>query len=320
MDEVHVAGGAVSIVQNGRIVLSKGYGFAAFDPVRRVDPDTTLFRIGSITKTFTWIAVMRAVEAGKIDLDAPVNTYLPAQLRVPDEGFEQPIRMRDLMAHAAGFEDRAAGILFGFDPERVPSLEEFLRDYRPRRVREPGALTSYSNYGTALAGAVVAAVRACPGRTSSSATFSRRSASRIRRAASLTSRARISRHRCRRCSHERLERVPLERRGERRTRLRVHHAGGAGRRDVRERARHRAIPAAPPRRRNARRRQRVRTDGGSRFSDAAHEAAARRRRVRRRLLRHRTARGFPRLRARRRDLVVLLGAWWSCRSSISASS
>ena len=158
MDEAHVAGVAVSIVQGGQVVLNKGYGFASFDPPRTVDPDTTLFRIGSITKTFTWILVMRAVEAGKIDLDAPVNTYLPIELQVPDEGFEQPIRMRDLMTHSPGLEDRAVGILFIFDPERLVSLEEFLRDYRPRRVREPGLLTSYSNYGTALAGAAVAAV------------------------------------------------------------------------------------------------------------------------------------------------------------------
>jgi CubicO group peptidase (beta-lactamase class C family) len=158
MDQAHVAGGAVSVVQGGRIVLSKGYGFASFDPPQPVDPDSTLFRIGSITKTFTWIAVMRGVEAGKIDLEAPVNRYLPAELQVPDEGFAQPIRMRDLMAHSAGFEDRFAGILFGFDPERVVSLEAFLRDSRPRRVREPGLVTSYSNYGTALAGAAVASV------------------------------------------------------------------------------------------------------------------------------------------------------------------
>jgi CubicO group peptidase (beta-lactamase class C family) len=90
MEQANVAGAAVSIVQNGRVVLDKGYGFASFDPPRPVDPDTTLFRIGSITKTFTWIAVMRAVEAGKIELDAPVNTYLPPELRVPDDGFEQP--------------------------------------------------------------------------------------------------------------------------------------------------------------------------------------------------------------------------------------
>jgi CubicO group peptidase (beta-lactamase class C family) len=155
MDDKHVAGATVAVVQDGRPVLEKGYGFASFAPARRVDPATTLFRIGSISKTFTWIEVMRAVEAGKVDLDAPVNGYLSPELRIPDEGFKQPIRVRDLMTHSPGFEDRVLGVLFAAKPADVLPLDEFLRKYRPRRVREPGELSSYSNYGAALAGAIV---------------------------------------------------------------------------------------------------------------------------------------------------------------------
>ena len=162
MDETHVAGAAVSVVQDGRLVLNKGYGFASLYPPRPVDPDITLFRIGSITKTFTWILLMRAVEAGKLELDAPVNQYLPTELQVPDDGFEQPILVRHLLTHSPGFEDRFAGILFIFEPEALVPLETFLRDYRPRRVRPAGAISSYSNYGTALAGAVVASVEDLP--------------------------------------------------------------------------------------------------------------------------------------------------------------
>jgi CubicO group peptidase (beta-lactamase class C family) len=155
MDDKHIAGATVSVVQDGRVVLEKGYGFASFSPPRRVDPATTLFRIGSITKTFTWIEVMRAVEAGKVDLDAPINGYLPPELRIPDEGFKQPIRVRDLMTHSPGFEDRVFGVLFAERPADLLPLDEFLRRYRPRRVREPGELSSYSNYGAGLAGAIV---------------------------------------------------------------------------------------------------------------------------------------------------------------------
>ncbi|HUL82019.1 MAG TPA: serine hydrolase domain-containing protein [Gammaproteobacteria bacterium] len=162
MDDKHIAGVTVSVVQDGRVVLEKGYGFASFAPPRRVDPATTLFRIGSISKTFTWIEVMRAVEAGKIDLDAPVNAYLPAELEIPDEGFKQPIRVRDLMTHSPGFEDRVFGVLFARNPADLLPLEEFLRRYRPRRVREPGELSSYSNYGAALAGEIVARVQGAP--------------------------------------------------------------------------------------------------------------------------------------------------------------
>jgi CubicO group peptidase (beta-lactamase class C family) len=139
-------------------VLTKGYGFASFDPVRPVDPATTLFRIGSITKTFTWITLMRAVEAGKIELDAPVNRYLPAELQLPGDDAQHAVRVRDLMTHAAGFDDRVFGVLFARDPESVLPLETFLERYRPDRVRAPGLLSSYSNYGVGLAGALVARV------------------------------------------------------------------------------------------------------------------------------------------------------------------
>jgi CubicO group peptidase (beta-lactamase class C family) len=155
MDDKHIAGTTVSIVQDGRVVLEKGYGFASFAPPRRVDPKTTLFRIGSISKTFTWIEVMRAVEAGKVDLDTPVNTYLPPELRLPDEGFKEPIRVRDLMTHSPGFEDRVLGVLFAARPSDLLPLDDFLARYRPRRVREPGEVSSYSNYGAGLAGAIV---------------------------------------------------------------------------------------------------------------------------------------------------------------------
>ncbi len=162
MDETHVAGAAVSIVQNGRIVLNKGYGFASFDPPRPVDPDTTLFRIGSITKTFTWIAVMRAVEAGKIDLDAPVNQYLPVDLQVPDDGFEQPIRVRDLDDACAGIRRSLRRHLVHLRSRTPHPLEPFLRDYRPRRVRAPGARDVVLELRHGARGRLVASVENTP--------------------------------------------------------------------------------------------------------------------------------------------------------------
>ena len=72
MTSDHIAGVAVSVVQDGQVVLKKGYGFAA--PGRPVDPDLTLFRVGSISKTFTWIALMKEVEAGRMRLSARRST------------------------------------------------------------------------------------------------------------------------------------------------------------------------------------------------------------------------------------------------------
>lgn len=150
-----IAGVTVAAVQNGEVVLAKGYGFADLEAGRRVEPDTTLFRIGSITKTFTWIEIMRLVEMGRLSLDDPINQHLPEELQIPEQGFDEPIRVRDLMTHQPGFEDRALGVLFVRDPGKIKPLNEALRETRPNRVRPPGELSSYSNYGTALAGAIV---------------------------------------------------------------------------------------------------------------------------------------------------------------------
>jgi CubicO group peptidase (beta-lactamase class C family) len=156
MQRDHIAGVTVSIVQNGQVVLKRGYGFASLAPERPVDPDRTLFRLGSITKTFTWIAVMKEVEAGRMRLDQPINLYLPLKLRIPDQGFEAPIRLINLMDHSPGFEDRALGQLFEDDYDRVRPIQVYLRQERPKRVRAPGLISSYSNYGAALAGEAAA--------------------------------------------------------------------------------------------------------------------------------------------------------------------
>ena len=153
----HIAGATIAVVQNGQVVLKKGYGVASLKDRRAVDPDRTLFRIASISKTFTWIALMNEIEAGRMRLDGPVNLYLPEPLQVRGKDMA-PVQLRHLMTHTAGFEDRAMGQLFEQDWRRVRPLNDYLRQERPRRVREPGTLPAYSNYGVALAGAAVANV------------------------------------------------------------------------------------------------------------------------------------------------------------------
>ena len=88
-------------------------------------------------------------------LNQPVNLYLPEKVQIRDQGFDQPVRVANLMDHSPGFEDRALGQLFERDYGRVRPLDVYLRQERPRRVRPPGVLTSYSNYGAALGGLAV---------------------------------------------------------------------------------------------------------------------------------------------------------------------
>lgn len=157
MSADHVAGVTVSIVQDGHVVLAKGYGAASFTPWRPVTADT-LFHLGSTSKTFTWIALMREVEKGRVRLDAPVNDYLPPEARFPDQGFRQPIRVRDLMSHSAGLEDLALGHMWQGDPRKMKSLARHVATERPGRVREPGRFASYCNYCAVVGGDIVARV------------------------------------------------------------------------------------------------------------------------------------------------------------------
>lgn len=154
----HIAGAVVAVVQNGQVLLQKGYGVDRLRPARPVDPQRTLFRLGGVTETFTWIALMREIESGRMRLDGPVNLYLPQPDQIPDQAYDQPVRLRDLLTHTAGFEDRVNGQLVEDDPSRVRPLETYLRQERPGRVRPPGLLPSRSPYGAALAGEAVVQV------------------------------------------------------------------------------------------------------------------------------------------------------------------
>jgi len=158
MQDDHIPGVVVSVVQNGQVLLKKGYGAAALSPLRAVDPDKTLFRLGDLSAAFTWLAVLKEVERSHMRLDAPINLYLPEKLQVRDQGYAEPVRLRDLMDHASGFEDRALGRLYERDPERVRALEVYLRQERPRRVLAPGLRAEYSDYDAALAGEALSQV------------------------------------------------------------------------------------------------------------------------------------------------------------------
>jgi CubicO group peptidase (beta-lactamase class C family) len=157
MTQQRIAGAEVAVVRDGETLLVKGYGIDSVEPRRAVDPNESLFRLGSISKTFTWLSIMQLAERGKLKLDDPINDHLPDELDIPDEGFEKPIRIIDLMNHTAGFEDILQGLFVAGDATPL-SLKEQLKQRRPHRVREPGKFMVYSNYSTALAGAIIAQV------------------------------------------------------------------------------------------------------------------------------------------------------------------
>ena len=129
-------------------LLKKGYGFSDIAKKKPVDPDSTIFRLASISKLFTWVSVMQLVEQGKLDLDADVNNYLDFQIT---PAFGKPVTLRNLMTHTAGFEEEIRDILLT-DPKKATPLREFLMENLPRRMFTPGEVPAYSNYGVGLGG------------------------------------------------------------------------------------------------------------------------------------------------------------------------
>lgn len=152
MEENHIAGAAVSVVKDGKLFFAKGYGYADLENKIPVDPEQTVFRIGSAGKLFTWTAVMQLVEQGKLDLDADINTYL--DFHIPDT-YPQPITLKHLLTHTAGFEDLFFETLT-LNTDELKPVGEWLATHIPARVRPPGDCAAYSNYGAQLAGYIVA--------------------------------------------------------------------------------------------------------------------------------------------------------------------
>ncbi|ROU05353.1 class A beta-lactamase-related serine hydrolase [Lysobacter enzymogenes] len=156
-----IAGATVAVVDAQGPLLLRGYGLAGQKPARAVTADATLFRIGSVSKTFTYLEALKLIDAGRLSLDAPVNDYLPAALKLPDDGYP-PVLLRHLLTHTAGYEDSAFGHLFAQDPRHALTLADYLQRHRPARVRAPGTHAVYSNYSVALLGAVLAQVAGTP--------------------------------------------------------------------------------------------------------------------------------------------------------------
>ncbi|EGC26659.1 beta-lactamase [Streptococcus sanguinis SK678] len=109
--------------------------------------DNSVFEWGSATKLTVWLSVMQLWEEGKIDLKTDIKEYLPKDF-LKHLKYDKPITMLDLMNHQAGFDETPLNTGTG------KSLEELLKS-QPAQTYEPGTVTSYSNYSTALAGYIV---------------------------------------------------------------------------------------------------------------------------------------------------------------------
>lgn len=146
-----IPGAVIVVVKDGKVLFAKGYGYADVATQRPVDPATTLFRPGSVSKLFTWTALMQLVQAGKVNLDADVNNYI--DFKIPEK-FGKPITVRDLMTHTPGFEETIRDLLVANKSELEP-IGVYLRRHLPGEIFPPGTTIAYSNYGATVAGYIV---------------------------------------------------------------------------------------------------------------------------------------------------------------------
>lgn len=167
MQENHIPGVAVVIVRDGRTIYKRGYGIANVETNELVDPDRTIFRIGSTSKALSLLALTRLVDDGRLSRNTDVSEYFS---EIENErAFDRPVTVDHLLTHTTGFDQPGFGRqLGGFEysiGERQaarPSLSDFLSQRNLRRINPPGELFRYDTYAPTLAGVILEQVTGLP--------------------------------------------------------------------------------------------------------------------------------------------------------------
>lgn len=165
MEDGRMVGVGAAIIVDKKIVWMNGYGFADKEHAIAFTPDTVM-NIGSISKTFTGVALMRAVQEGKVSLDEDINSYLPFKVISPHFP-DQPITLRHLATHTSGISDRPSVYesTYHYGGDTPEALGDFLQSYFSRDGKhysndnflktKPGTHREYSNIAAGLAGYIV---------------------------------------------------------------------------------------------------------------------------------------------------------------------
>ena len=144
MDFYDIPGSSIALVKEGKLVWSKGYGLADVQTGRKLTKDTPM-RVQSISKSITAWGVMKLVEQGKIELDAPIWQYFKSWHFPESEFSAKGVTIRQLLSHTGGLP--LGDVFTIYSPhEEMPSLREKLTK-EAMLVREPGSAFSYSNTG-----------------------------------------------------------------------------------------------------------------------------------------------------------------------------
>lgn len=154
-----IAGAALAIVRDGRIVHQRGFGLADVERRVPVDPGRTVFHIASVTKLLTAIAALQEVEAGRLELHRDVRPML-GEMRAGGWS-DHRVTLHQLLTHTAGLDVRWIGIAEQ-DPARVRPLAAYLPRAMPPIVDEPGTTVRYSNHGYAAVGRLIEVASGAP--------------------------------------------------------------------------------------------------------------------------------------------------------------
>ncbi|MGG4449428.1 serine hydrolase [Brevibacillus porteri] len=153
MKKYNVNGSSFVVVRDGKVIVNKGYGFANKEKKIPVDKDT-VFQIASVSKTFTALAAMQQVDAGKIDLHGNVEEYLGG-LKIPNTT-GKPVTMYDLLTYTSGIDLPDGIAITGAKYiDQDISMDEYLPKHMPTVIRPPGEAYTYDNSGFLLAGYAV---------------------------------------------------------------------------------------------------------------------------------------------------------------------
>lgn len=160
MSKKHVPGAVFTLVKDGKIFFSKGYGYADLEKKIPVVPSQTLFRVGSVSKLFTTTAVMQLAEQGKLNLNDDVNKYLK-RFQIP-KTYPQPITFTHLLTHTDGFDSGWGIGAFSRSQSKMTPLGDFIAKRLPPRIMPPGEVFLYSDVGINLAGYLVEEISGIP--------------------------------------------------------------------------------------------------------------------------------------------------------------
>ncbi|HXN51365.1 MAG TPA: serine hydrolase domain-containing protein [Candidatus Acidoferrum sp.] len=156
LDKNHVPGAGVALISRGELLWCGGFGDADIASKKPITCDTE-FRVGSISKSFVALALLKLQEEGKINLEARLHDVAPEIPMKNAWESAHPVRIVNLLEHTAGFDDMEAAEVYNVrDPYDYPLLEVFKRFQEPQIVRwQPGTRMSYSNPGYGIAGYLI---------------------------------------------------------------------------------------------------------------------------------------------------------------------